>query len=44
MRIADKADRRLRFAVRAYIRCRPHAVYCKFGLCRGCLREMELWH
>ncbi|MBS4728811.1 type Z 30S ribosomal protein S14 [Mycobacterium sp. SM1] len=39
-----KAQRKPRFAVRAYSRCskcgRPRAVYRKFGLCRICLREM----
>ncbi|WP_124054092.1 type Z 30S ribosomal protein S14 [Arcanobacterium ihumii] len=41
-----KADRKPKFAVRAYTRCqrcgRPHSVYRKFGLCRVCLREMAL--
>lgn len=39
-----KADRKPKFAVRAYTRCqkcgRPHSVYRKFGLCRICFREM----
>ena len=39
-----KAERKPKFAVRAYTRCqkcgRPHAVYRKFGLCRVCFREM----
>ncbi|MCI5825728.1 MAG: type Z 30S ribosomal protein S14 [Actinomycetaceae bacterium] len=41
-----KANRKPKFAVRAYTRCqrcgRPHSVYRKFGLCRVCLREMAL--
>ena len=41
-----KANRKTKFAVRAYTRCqrcgRPHSVYRKFGLCRVCLREMAL--
>ena len=39
-----KANRRPKYAVRAYTRCqrcgRPRAVYRKFGLCRICVREM----
>jgi small subunit ribosomal protein S14 len=39
-----KANRKPKFAVRAYSRCqrcgRPRAVYRKFGLCRICVREM----
>ena len=39
-----KAERKPKFAVRAYTRCqkcgRPHSVYRKFGLCRVCFREM----
>ena len=39
-----KAERKPKFAVRAYTRCqkcgRPHSVYRKFGLCRICFREM----
>ena len=42
--LVNKANRKPKFAVRAYTRCskcgRPHAVYRKFGLCRICLREM----
>ena len=42
--LIQKANRKLKFAVRAYTRCqrcgRPHSVYRKFGLCRVCLREM----
>ena len=42
--LVNKANRKPRFAVRAYTRCskcgRPRAVYRKFGLCRICLREM----
>jgi small subunit ribosomal protein S14 len=43
--LVNKANRKPKFAVRAYTRCnrcgRPHAVYRKFGLCRICLREEE---
>ena len=39
-----KAERKPKFAVRAYTRCqkcgRPHSVYRKFKLCRICLRDM----
>ena len=42
--LKNKQQRKPKFAVRAYTRCqkcgRPHSVYRKFGLCRGCLREM----
>ena len=39
--LIQKANRKPKFAVRAYTRCqRPHSVYRKFGLCRICLREM----
>src|SRR6201998_3055700 len=42
--LVNKANRKPKFAVRAYTRCtkcgRPRAVYRKFGLCRICLREM----
>ena len=39
-----KAQRKPKFKVRAYTRCRrcgrPRSVYRKFGLCRVCLREL----
>ncbi|PJB77913.1 MAG: type Z 30S ribosomal protein S14 [Acidobacteria bacterium CG_4_9_14_3_um_filter_49_7] len=39
-----KANRKPKFKVRAYNRCkvcgRPHAYYRKFGLCRLCLRKL----
>ena len=39
-----KAERKPKFQVRAYTRCkrcgRPRAVYKRFGLCRLCFREM----
>ena len=39
-----KAQRKPKFKVRAYTRCRrcgrPHSVLRKFGLCRICLREL----
>ena len=42
--LVHKANRKPKFAVRAYTRCqrcgRPHSVYRKFGLCRICLRSM----
>lgn len=42
--LVNKANKKPKFAVRAYTRCskcgRPKAVYRKFGLCRVCLREM----
>ena len=42
--LVNKANRKQKFAVRAYSRCqrcgRPRAVYRKFGLCRICVREM----
>lgn len=44
--LVQKANRKQKFAVRAYTRCqrcgRPRSVYRKFGLCRVCLREMAL--
>ncbi|MDD9205556.1 type Z 30S ribosomal protein S14 [Georgenia sp. 10Sc9-8] len=44
--LIQKANRKPKFAVRAYTRCqrcgRPRSVYRKFGLCRICLREMAL--
>ena len=37
--LIQKANRKPKFAVRAYTRCqrcgRPHSVYRKFGLCRN---------
>lgn len=42
--LINKQQRKPKFAVRAYTRCRkcgrPRAVYRKFGLCRVCIREM----
>ena len=42
--LVNKANKKPKFAVRAYTRCqrcgRPHSVFRKFGLCRICLREM----
>ncbi len=39
-----KAERKPKYKVRAYTRCkrcgRPRAVYRRFGLCRLCFREM----
>ncbi len=39
-----KAQRKPKYAVRAYTRCarcgRPHAVLRKFGICRICFREL----
>lgn len=39
-----KANRKPKFKVRAYTRCkicgRPKSVYRDFGLCRVCLRKM----
>jgi small subunit ribosomal protein S14 len=39
-----KQQRPQKFRVRNYSRCnrcgRPRAVFCKFGLCRICLREL----
>jgi small subunit ribosomal protein S14 len=39
-----KQQRKQRFAVREYTRCRrcgrPRAVFRRFGLCRICLREL----
>ena len=41
--LINKANKKPKFAVRAYTRCnkcgRPHSVYRKFGLCRVCLCE-----
>lgn len=40
----NKANRRQRFTVREYNRCklcgRPHAYMRKFGICRICFREL----
>jgi small subunit ribosomal protein S14 len=42
--LINKQQRKPKFKVRAYTRCRrcgrPHAVFRKFGLCRVCLREL----
>ena len=42
--LVNKANKKPKFAVRAYTRCnrcgRPHSVFRKFGLCRICVREM----
>ena len=42
--LRNKAERKPKFKVRAYTRCkrcgRPRAVYKRFGLCRLCFREM----
>ncbi|MDP9223345.1 MAG: type Z 30S ribosomal protein S14 [Actinomycetota bacterium] len=42
--LRNKAEKRQKFKVRAYTRCRrcgrPRAVYKRFGLCRLCFREM----
>ncbi|WP_018131293.1 type Z 30S ribosomal protein S14 [Effusibacillus pohliae] len=39
-----KAQRKPKFRVRAYTRCRlcgrPHSVLRKFGMCRICFREL----
>ena len=41
-----RANRKPKFAVRAYNRCkicgRPRAYYRKFGICRICFRNMAL--
>lgn len=41
-----KANKKPKFKVRAYNRCRrcgrPRAYYRKFGLCRICFRELAL--
>ena len=41
-----KCNRKPKFSVRAYTRCklcgRPHSVYRKFGICRICLRKRAL--
>jgi small subunit ribosomal protein S14 len=42
--LVQKANRRPKFRVRAYTRCRrcgrPRAVYRRFGLCRLCFRQL----
>jgi small subunit ribosomal protein S14 len=42
--LIQKANKRPKFRVRAYTRCRrcgrPRAVYRKFGLCRLCFRQL----
>ena len=42
--LINKANKKPKFKVRGYTRCRrcgrPRAVFRKFGLCRVCLREM----
>jgi small subunit ribosomal protein S14 len=42
--LIEKQQRKPKFKVRAYRRCRrcgrPRAVYRKFSLCRLCLREL----
>ena len=42
--LINKANKKPKFKVRGYTRCqkcgRPHSVYRKFNLCRGCLRDM----
>ena len=42
--LIEKQQRKPKFKVRAYTRCRrcgrPRSVYRKFGLCRICLREL----
>ena len=44
--LINKANRKPKFKVRAYTRCRrcgrPRSVYRDFGLCRICLRELAL--
>ncbi len=42
--LINKANKKPKFKVRGYTRCRrcgrPRAVFRKFGLCRVCLREL----
>jgi len=42
--LRNKAERKPKFKVRQYTRCkrcgRPRAVYRRFGLCRLCFRDM----
>ncbi len=44
--LVNKANKKPKFAVRAYTRCnkcgRPHSVFRKFGLCRNKLREIAM--
>ena len=44
--LVNKANKKPKFAVRAYTRCqrcgRPHSVFRKFGLCRICFRDLAL--
>ena len=44
--LKQKQQRKPKFKVRAYTRCRrcgrPRSVYRKFGLCRICFRENAL--
>ena len=43
--LIEKSQRKPKFKVRAYTRCkrcgRPHAVFRKFQLCRVCFRELS---
>jgi small subunit ribosomal protein S14 len=42
--LIQKANKRPKYRVRAYTRCRrcgrPRAVYRRFGLCRLCFRQL----
>ena len=42
--LINKANKKPKYKVRAYTRCRrcgrPRAVFRKFGLCRVCFRQM----
>ncbi|MFH1279495.1 MAG: type Z 30S ribosomal protein S14 [Candidatus Eisenbacteria bacterium] len=44
--LIEKANRKPKFAVRAYNRChrcgRPRGYIRKFGICRICLRQLAL--
>ena len=44
--LVNKANKKPKFAVRAYNRChicgRPRAYFRKFGMCRICLRTFAL--
>ena len=44
--LINKANKKPKFKVRAYTRCRrcgrPRSVYRKFGLCRICFRNLAL--
>ena len=35
-----KANKKQKFKVREYTRCKPHAVMSKFGICRICFRGL----